>query len=478
MTSQDIDAVIDSHRNGIMVVTDRYPPNSHGGAELSLHITLSRSEYREKCLVVTFNDTIDAPSTYELDGVSVIEFPAPTLWPYHAQSMKRFADNQSARRPMRAARKALWLLGYLFQGEVWRIPLRLRMIHLNYMVGVQGGVPADFDQVDHSLRRRYLADVVKRMQPATIHADNYRSILAVASLRQKANARMIGLVRDNRFACMNHNQSMMINGKLCGVCNFECYEHRKKHSGFIKSLFERTRRHRQHALHQMDTVVVTSKFLHDQIAGIFNSARIVYLPNPADDMDSIIASYRGVAELPGFNILVVGMLNENKGQADLVKKIDELVARVPDAKIYFAGRGERIEARINEIAAEKGLADRVEVLGYLSRQDLYRWMRRCQVVALPTMWPEPFGRVPLEAGMACRPVVAFKVGGLIETIRHEKTGLLVPHKQMSDFIEALGTLADDPGKMRRMGYAAFDHIGQNFQASARAKELIKVWKSR
>ena len=47
------------------------------------------------------------------------------------------------------------------------------------------------------------------------------------------------------------------------------------------------------------------------------------------------------------------------------------------------------------------------------------------VVVVPSLKPEPFGRVLIEAQAMGRPVVAFNHGGACESVIHEKTGLLV-----------------------------------------------------
>ncbi len=463
-------------RGGILIVTDRYPPNAHGGAELSLHIMLSGLDNKADIVVLTFNESTSTPRFYELDGVNVVEFPYPVDWPYHQHSIAEFEKLQARPRGIRGLSKLWWLAEYCLAADPRSVTRRLRMLYQRFLVGVRGGVPADFEQFDNSLRRRMVQSIVAAMQPRLIHADNYRSMLTVASLAEETDARLVGLVRDNRFYCMTPSQSMMVNGKVCGACDFECYDARQKNIVTVKELLGLNRAYRQAALRKFDRVVVTSEFLQTQISSIVDPARIAKVANPADSPELVYQAARGIAELPGFNILVVGMLNENKGQMDIVQNLDKLVAAIPDAHVYFAGRGERIEKRIHEVAQEKGFPDRVEVLGYLGRDELYQWMRRCQVVGLPTLWPEPFGRVPLEAGLSARPVVAYRIGGLKETILHERTGLLVEHQDMDGFIAALKRLADDPGLGRRMGYAAYETIPRLYQAEQQAGQIGQIWK--
>ena len=79
-------------------------------------------------------------------------------------------------------------------------------------------------------------------------------------------------------------------------------------------------------------------------------------------------------------------------------------------------------------------------------------IRSCDLV-LAVPWYEPFGIVPLEA-MACGvPVVGTAVGGLLDTIVHGVTGLLIPPRSPVALADAvLGLLRDEPLR-RAMGVA-------------------------
>jgi glycosyltransferase involved in cell wall biosynthesis len=104
------------------------------------------------------------------------------------------------------------------------------------------------------------------------------------------------------------------------------------------------------------------------------------------------------------------------------------------------------------MAAELGIADRVDFRGAVDRADVPALLRSADVVAC-CPWYEPFGIVAVEA-MACgRPVVASAVGGLAESIVDGKTGLLVPPRRPDRIASAIERLLRD-GRMRaRFGRA-------------------------
>ncbi len=99
--------------------------------------------------------------------------------------------------------------------------------------------------------------------------------------------------------------------------------------------------------------------------------------------------------------------------------------------------------RLQAIAAEEGVADRVTFVGSRGRDELKYYYSAADVfVTAP--WYEPFGITPLEA-MACgTPVVGANVGGIKFTVRDGETGYLVPAKNPSALAERIAYLYQNP----------------------------------
>jgi glycosyltransferase involved in cell wall biosynthesis len=68
----------------------------------------------------------------------------------------------------------------------------------------------------------------------------------------------------------------------------------------------------------------------------------------------------------------------------------------------------------------------VEFLGWTSREDCVRLVDWSDVVVVPSLWPEPFGLIGIEALRRGVPVAAFAVGGIPEWLEDGKTGALAP----------------------------------------------------
>lgn len=158
----------------------------------------------------------------------------------------------------------------------------------------------------------------------------------------------------------------------------------------------------------------------------------------------------------GRRLLTVGRLVERKG----VDTILTALADVPGAELWVAGGpswGELSEdpeaRRLVDLAARLGVVDRVRLLGSVPHDEVPALMRRADVV-VATPWYEPFGIVPLEAAACGVPLVGSAVGGLLDTVRHGRTGVLVPPRDPSALASALRLLLGDPEARDQLGRAA------------------------
>ena len=99
------------------------------------------------------------------------------------------------------------------------------------------------------------------------------------------------------------------------------------------------------------------------------------------------------------------------------------------------------------------------------------------VVAMPSITPEPFGRVALEAQAMGRPVVAFDHGGATESIRHDETGWLAVPGDADSLAVALQAALDlTPRKRKTLATTARQHIEANFSTETMCRQTIKIYR--
>jgi len=456
-----------------VVLSDRYPPHSHGGAELSLHAILRSVAEERPVHVIALNGTNEAIRHYEHQGVSVVELPGQAPWPVHFMSAHKWATLQ---------RRAKWIADYILRREAQNRIAKLayldagekaRLLQLFLDKKITGGLSIDRQEFSEGYTRRQLRRLFRDGLPRKIHADNYRAICQAGLLNVPG---WTATVRDHRFDCARHNQSRIIGSSVCGACDFSCTEQDcPEASGLLRKVIEDNVQFRRKSIAKAARRSATSVFLTDRLRDVTSDPQVLQVSNPVDAPRWVRGVIRGVSERVGFNALIVGMLTENKGQTEFIKKLGARIAAEPDFHVHFAGRGPRIERRIRELAAGFGIEDRIHLHGFVGRRPLYELMRECQVVLLPTRWPEPFGRVPLEAALVRRPVVSFKIGGLAESIVDKSTGYLVRHLDFEAMFDRALALRDDPTGRLAMGAAAYDHVRKKYAQEVVEDNMANLW---
>jgi glycosyltransferase involved in cell wall biosynthesis len=176
-------------------------------------------------------------------------------------------------------------------------------------------------------------------------------------------------------------------------------------------------------------------------------------------------------------IVSVGRLVPRKGFATAIAALPG----VPETELVIAGGPDQgrladdPEARrLRELAQRCGVADRVHLLGQVSRADMPGLLRSADLVVC-TPWYEPFGIVPLEA-MACgRPVVAAAVGGLTDTVVDGVTGELVPPKRPDVLAATLRRLLDNPAQREAYGVAGMDRAHSRYSWDRIAVDILRVY---
>jgi glycosyltransferase involved in cell wall biosynthesis len=133
--------------------------------------------------------------------------------------------------------------------------------------------------------------------------------------------------------------------------------------------------------------------------------------------------HAGVTPDP-FRVLFVGRMTAHKGGDALVRAIahaqDTTGVRI---SATFVGDGPQ---RADWSALAERVGVEAEFTGWLDERSRDAQYQQAALIAVPSVWPEPFGLVGLEAGAFGVPAVAFDVGGIGEWLRDGHNGWLVP----------------------------------------------------
>ncbi|MGQ3051433.1 MAG: glycosyltransferase family 4 protein [Roseateles sp.] len=175
----------------------------------------------------------------------------------------------------------------------------------------------------------------------------------------------------------------------------------------------------------------------------------------------------------------VGRLNAWKGQLLAVEAFERLQARRPGPQRLlivgsaYAGQ-EHFEAELAARMAASPCRDAIQRLPF--RDDIDSIWQASDVVLVPSLEPEPFGRVAIEAMAHARPVIAAGHGGLVEIVEDGRTGLLFQPRDADALATAMQSLAANPGLRLGMGAAGRVRQLTVFSVAAYAAGMARVFK--
>ena len=90
------------------------------------------------------------------------------------------------------------------------------------------------------------------------------------------------------------------------------------------------------------------------------------------------------------------------------------------------------------------LTDKVKFTGWLNQGKLREFYSKAQILAVPSVWPEPMGLIGIEAMRHSLPVVAFDAGGISDWLKDGKNGFLIKRKNIKGFADKLQYLLNNP----------------------------------
>ncbi len=167
----------------------------------------------------------------------------------------------------------------------------------------------------------------------------------------------------------------------------------------------------------------------------------------------------------------VGNFNPVKGHDFLLKAFSLFVQSHPDAALLLVGDGPLRQALVQHALA-LGLQDMVFFVGHDPRAR--EIIAGLDLLVIPSQ-NEAFGRVLLEAMQARTPVIATRVGGIPEIIRHEDNGLLVSYGDEEELSRALKRLVSDGELRSRLIENGHCVVKERFSVEHYASEIAGIY---
>ncbi|AGI26627.1 glycosyltransferase family 4 protein [Pseudomonas sp. MT3] len=282
--------------------------------------------------------------------------------------------------------------------------------------------------------REVLAQVLAQSEPDLVVCHNLSgwSIAAWDAIRE-AGLPIVQILHDQYLTCprgMRFNKGRHCQ-RQCGSCALLRRSHAEA-SARVDAVVGVSR-------YQLAALVEAGYFAHSQRYVVYNSAPFA----PAQGAPAAVMPRRPLRF--GF----IGSLTPNKGVEWLIEQFQK---QSLDASLLIAGRGEA--AYVNAL---KSSADpqRVHFVGYRKSSEFFA---EIDVAVVPSVGPESFGLVALEACAHRLPVIVSTRGGLVEIVRDGLNGLHCAPERPDSLGEAIRRLAQDAPLRQRLASRARDSV--------------------
>lgn len=256
---------------------------------------------------------------------------------------------------------------------------------------------------------RMLNDKLKKIQPDILHINNIDGIsIVIWSVAKKMNIKIVQTLRD---------YSLLKCGK--GILN-------KIRNPIYKLLSN-----------NVDCITAPSKYTINSFIDndYFKSSKKKVIYNAIDFSDEIVIkslNQKIIRSKHNENIRFVflGRLDEGKG----IKYLVDTFRKISDnhIELVIAGKGE-YEEYIKGVAK---IDKRIKYKGFMNETGIEELLYNSDVLIIPSLWEEPFGRVIIEAYKFAMPVIGSNIGGIPEII-NDKTGILVEKGSESELQQAI-----------------------------------------
>ncbi len=173
-------------------------------------------------------------------------------------------------------------------------------------------------------------------------------------------------------------------------------------------------------------------------------------------------------------VLSIGNLKPQKNPGDFLSMAQRVCAKLPETSFLFVGDGplrQRLEYRV----IAEGMSNRVAMPGW--RRDTAELLAVAEVFVMTSLW-EGLPRALVEAMKSGLPCVCYATDGISDILKDGVNGFLVPQGNLTLLTQRVLELLRDPELRRRLGRAAMDSIGEEFDIDLMVRAQERLYQER
>lgn len=246
-------------------------------------------------------------------------------------------------------------------------------------------------------------------------------------------------------------------------------------------------RHRAHVLSSLDGFFPVSNYTASLLTDLGVAPSRVHVVQNGTDIERFRINETERANLPiwrtqhalgqGPLLLTAARLVRRKGIDIVLRALPHIVREVPNVHYAVVGSGPE-RSKLERLAHELGVSNRVTFLGRLSEHDVVMAYNACDAFVMPARFEHPsvegFGLVFREANSCGKAVIGAATGGIVDAISHERTGLLIEPEDVDGFTQAALRLLTNPSYAKALGKQGQDLVETTGTWSHAAAAILEI----
>lgn len=222
------------------------------------------------------------------------------------------------------------------------------------------------------------------------------------------------------------------------------------------------------ALNALNLLITPSQYMKNQLVvnGIpENKIEVLPLFAPLDLKPQLVDNNHTS------DILFMGRIIKSKGLREAIQalaKIDN------NYKLVVCGDGPDLNV-CRSLATDLGVMDRIKFVGWVNKKEKEMYLAGTKVVVFPSMGPESFGLVGLEAMFYQKPVVAFDAGGVSQWLKNGENGYLADRGDVDQMAEYLNNILISKNLRNELGMNGKIILDSEFSLEKHISGLMEIY---
>lgn len=184
----------------------------------------------------------------------------------------------------------------------------------------------------------------------------------------------------------------------------------------------------------------------------------------------IIASDYDVKTEIGDYALYFGRLSKEKGINNLI----EAFAKCKDGKLYIAGEGPEKD-NIEKFIKDNKLGKRVNLLGFLNKEQMTEQVRKARFIVVPSIWYENCPYSVMETLAIGKPVIGANIAGIPELVINNENGFTYKYDDINELSEKMSILFEDDKLVKQFSNKAKE-LSKQYDKEEYYKKINKIYK--